>query len=171
MSRQPSFAHAFEQRIAIRRAAQRDAAPLRRLLRAYFRAIQDAVGPQDAKAAAAFYLRPPAAAWLAWVDGMPAGCVGMRPHGRRACELKHLYVLPRARGLRLGRRLVRAAHRRARCAGYQAIYLDTLVSMAAAQTLYVREGYVTCAPYYHDGVRRIFMRKSFANANPTVQRA
>jgi ribosomal protein S18 acetylase RimI-like enzyme len=139
-------------------------------LRKYFRSIEAQVGRQDPEAATAAYLRTPASAWLAHADGLPAGCVAMRPLAGRICELKHLFVLPRYRGMRLARRLMRAAHRHARAAGFTAVNLDTLESMTSAQALYIREGYVTCEPYYEDGVRRIFFCKTLGSRHHRLQR-
>jgi len=132
-------------------------------LQEYFQSIESQVGLQDADAAAAFYVRSPAAAWLAVVDGSPAGCVAMRPLAGRGCELKHLFVLPRFRGMHLARRLIRAVHGHARAAGFAAVNLDTLESMSAARALYEQEGYVECAPYYEDSVPRIFFRKTLGD--------
>jgi putative acetyltransferase len=162
-----SATRAPQQRIQVHRGQARDAIALAGLLGKYFRAIQAEVGPQDAGAAAALYLRAPAAAWLARVGGKTAGCVAVRPLGRWKCELKHLFVLPRYRAMHLARRLVRAVHRHAGRAGYRDVYLDTLASMAAAQALYVREGYAACAPYYEDPVHRIFMKKHLGGRRNT----
>lgn len=143
----------------VQRAQPHDAPSLASLLGTYFHTIEVEVGAQDAQAAAASYLQPPAAAWLARVGGTPAGCIAARPLGRRKCELKHLFVMPEYRAMHIARRLVRAVHRHARRVGYQAIYLDTLASMAAAQALYAREGYAKCAPYHDDTIHKIFMSK------------
>lgn len=145
--------------VAIRRARRRDANVLARLLRGYFRSIEREVGPQDANETAAFYACPPGAAWIAMIDGKPAACACLRKLRSRSCELKHLYVASPYRGSGLGRRLLRFVHRHARRAGYRAVFLDTLRSMNAAQSLYAHEGYVPCAAYYRDPVSRIFMRK------------
>jgi ribosomal protein S18 acetylase RimI-like enzyme len=50
--------------------------------------------------------------------GKALGCVGVRPQSETECEIKRLYVRPDARGVGLGRALVRAAIDGARAMGY-----------------------------------------------------
>lgn len=84
---------------------------------------------------------------LAWVDGRPAGCVGVRPFAGDICELKRLYVSPAQRGLNLGVRLCKGAIAQARRLGYRAMRLDTLPSQQAAHALYSRLGFRPIPPY------------------------
>lgn len=59
--------------------------------------------------------RPPAGGlFLARVDDMAAGCVGIRPLRERICEMKRLYVRPAHRGAGLGPLLVQTAIEAAR---------------------------------------------------------
>ncbi|MBS0326558.1 MAG: GNAT family N-acetyltransferase [Proteobacteria bacterium] len=84
------------------------------------------------------------------VQTFDAGCVALRPIGAHTAELKRLYLRAEARRGGWGRRLALAAIERARSLGYREIKLDTLATMAAAQTLYASLGFVPCAPYYRN---------------------
>ena len=96
------------------------------------------------------YAPPKGALFLARVDGEAAGCVGVRPLAADICELKRLYTRSAFRGRGLGRKLLEAAVGAARAAGYAAIRLDTLPSMADAQALYARLGFREIEAYRED---------------------
>lgn len=81
--------------------------------------------------------------------------------GRNYCEMKRLFVYPKARGRQVARLLVRESMARARDAGYDDVVLDTLPRLAAALALYRSEGFEEISPYYynpHPGV--FFMKKA-----------
>lgn len=82
--------------------------------------------------------------------GEVLGCVGLRPIAPEGCcEMKRLYVAPRARGLGLGGALVAAIIAEAVRIGYREMRLDTLPSMAEAMALYRKAGFAPIPPYYH----------------------
>jgi ribosomal protein S18 acetylase RimI-like enzyme len=93
------------------------------------------------------YAPPAGDIWLAWTEGMPAGCVALRPLADETCEMKRLYVRPTYAGQGLGRALAEAAVAGARQRGYRAIRLDTLESMTAANALYKKLGFHTIGAY------------------------
>lgn len=84
---------------------------------------------------------------VAWNDGSPVGCGGIRMLDRATAEVKHLYVRPAARGTGLGRALLEELERRASVRGATAVVLDTNERLAAAQGLYRSSGYSEVAPY------------------------
>jgi len=94
---------------------------------------------------------PPAGAMLIarGADDRALGCVALRPiAGEGVCEMKRLYVEPKARGSGLGGALIAAVIESARTAGYREMRLDTLPTMAAARAMYARAGFREIAPYY-----------------------
>ena len=82
-------------------------------------------------------------AWLvAYLDGEPVGCGGLRTLAPRIGEIKRMFVVPPVRGRGVGRRLLRALEERARAAGHERVRLLTTPLLAEACALYAAAGYV-----------------------------
>lgn len=81
--------------------------------------------------------------WIAERNGEFAGCVFLIQHRKEkyAAQLRLLLVEPRARGLGIGRRLVRECTTFARQCGYRKIVLYTNSVLDSARTIYQAEGY------------------------------
>jgi DNA-binding MarR family transcriptional regulator/GNAT superfamily N-acetyltransferase len=84
---------------------------------------------------------PREAAWIAELDGAPAGCVFCMRKDDRTAQLRLLLVEPAARGLGLGERLVAECLAFARRAGYRETVLWTNDILAAARRIYQRAGF------------------------------
>lgn len=123
----------------------------RSLFREYAKAIGTDLEYQgfaaELAAAPAPYTPPHGLLLIAYVDGDVAGCVGMRPIGAANGEMKRLYVRSAHRSFGLGRQLVEAVIQSACDAGYSELRLDTLPTMASAQALYQRLGFIEIPPY------------------------
>ena len=93
---------------------------------------------------------------LARINRVLVGCVAVRNQGTGISEMKRLYVRPQYRGVGLGRRLAEAAILSAQKLGYFRMVLDTLPSMAEAQSLYESLRFREAEGYYPnplEGVR------------------
>lgn len=106
---------------------------------------------------------PPDGGLMVAVDSVSddvLGCIAFRSidlahdflHSRqgdlRYCELKRLYVYPKARGRQVARRLIQEAIQAAKAIGYDEMFLDTLPKMQPAIKLYESEGFNLTKPYY-----------------------
>jgi GNAT superfamily N-acetyltransferase len=131
--------------VEIREAAGRELEIARGLIQEYVDSLGVDLGFQEIeKELAAFpgaYGPPSGRILLAYSDGEPVGCVGLRPFEGDCCEMKRLYVRPEFRGLGAGRALAIAVIDAARELGYRSMRLDTQPGMEAAQELYHSLGF------------------------------
>ena len=92
-------------------------------------------------------LKPPAGVFVvAFSDGEPVACGGLQAtaplaDGRRAGELKRMWVHDDWRGAGLGSRLLRHLEDQARALGHRVARLDTNAALTEAIEMYQRAGY------------------------------
>lgn len=102
-----------------------------------------------------YELTPPSGLLLvAYLREEPVGCGALKFHENAPGELKRMWVAPRARGLGLGRRLLKALEESAREAGVAVLHLETNRTLTEAIELYRHSGYQEVAafndePYAH----------------------
>ena len=103
-----------------------------------------------------------AAAWIAEVDGVPAGSVCCVPDGETTARLRLLLVEPRARGARLGARLVEECLGFARAAGYADIVLLTYDKLAAARHVYQAAGFTLASEHQEEAFGQYMMSQTWS---------
>ncbi len=106
-------------------------------------------------------MAPPKGVFLvAWLDGAPAACGGLKLGvAPGMAEVKRVWTAPTARGLGIARRLLRALEDQARAAGAEAVRLDTNRALTEAQALYRQEGYREVARFNDEPYAHLFFEK------------
>jgi GNAT superfamily N-acetyltransferase len=89
------------------------------------------------------------AGWIAEVDGQRAGCIFCVRGDDTTAKLRILLVLPSARGLGLGQSLVATCVDFARQAGYTRMELYTNDVLAAARSIYLKQGFRLTQEWAH----------------------
>jgi putative acetyltransferase len=92
------------------------------------------------------YAQPEGRIILADFDGQLEGCVALKKVSIEICEMKRLYVRPRARGFGLGYKLVERVIHEAKLAGYQDMRLDVMAKSEPARQLYKKLGFSVADP-------------------------
>lgn len=78
---------------------------------------------------------------VAYTDGMPAGCGGLRVLADDEFEIKRMYVTPAHRGSGVSTAVLTALEEIARGRGVRRMVLETGDRLPAAMRFYEREGY------------------------------
>ncbi len=77
-------------------------------------------------------------------EGKLFGCGGIAPlegGTKEICELRKMYFMPALRGLGWGKKMMNQCIDSAKLFGYETMYLETLESMEAANSLYKKFGF------------------------------
>lgn len=108
---------------------------------------------------AADMIRPRGVFLLAFSDGLPLGCVGLKGSGGPVAEIKRLWVSPDARGMGLARRLMTAAEDAALDLGIATLRLDTNSALPEAEALYRNSGWTEIDRFNDDPYPDLFFEK------------
>jgi GNAT superfamily N-acetyltransferase len=108
---------------------------------------------------AADMIQPRGTFLLAWSDGLPVGCVGLKGDGGELGEVKRLWVAPAARGQGLARRLMSEVEDAARQLGIRVLRLDTNSALPEAIELYRSTGWVEIPRFNDDPYPDVFFEK------------
>jgi GNAT superfamily N-acetyltransferase len=88
-----------------------------------------------------YYGRPGHGFWVAEIDGVVAGMVGLEDVGKGAAEVRRMYVAAEFRRNGIGRKLLRFVEDKARAMGYERMVLSTSALQPQAKALYEVAGY------------------------------
>lgn len=88
--------------------------------------------------------------WIAEIDGERVGCAFLVKDSEDVARLRLVLVEPHARGLGLGRDLVRRSIAFARKAGYHKVTLWTHSVLTAARAIYQKEGFQLTRQWVHE---------------------
>ncbi len=99
-------------------------------------------GPAPSAADIALFL-------IAYADGRPVGCGGLRPLEPGAVEVKRMYVVPEWRGRGVSTAVLSALESAAARRGWTTLRLETGPAQTAAIRFYERSGYVRIPGFGH----------------------
>lgn len=106
-------------------------------------------------------LGPPHGTFLVgYLDGTAVCGGGLKRLSDDACEIKRMYVVPKARGRGLARELLHALEEAARGLGYAVARLDTGPRQSHAQRFYEKEGYAVIPNFNDNPVATYFGEKA-----------
>lgn len=95
------------------------------------------------------HARPRGDILVAEQDGAVIGCAMYYPLKLDGvCEIKRVFVDPKARGQSAGRKLMQAGMERARRDGHTRMVLDTMIALTEAIALYEALGFTPADPLY-----------------------
>lgn len=121
--------------------------------------------PLDARA-----FSPPTGTFLvAWTDGRPAACGGLRTVRPGVGEVKRMWVDPGARGRGLARLVLAGLEQAGRDLGHTRLLLETGTLQPEALQLYASAGWTRTAPYgeWRDSPLSVcFARELVAEGSP-----
>lgn len=97
------------------------------------------------------YAPPEGRLYLAYFNGVLAGCIALRKFDKTTCEMKRLYVRDSFRGKKIGMELVSLVISDALEIGYGRMVLDTYEDvMRDAVSMYRKFGFTETEPYYNN---------------------
>jgi len=91
----------------------------------------------------------------------PLGCGALKLTPGRPAYLKRMWVAPGARGLGLGRRLLRALEQYAQATGAPGVQLETNRALSEAIAIYRRAGYTEVEPFNDEPYAHHWFEKRF----------
>jgi DNA-binding MarR family transcriptional regulator len=113
-------------------------------------------------AATADLIEPAGLFLVAWLRGQPIGCGALKFHSDEPSEVKRMWVDTGARGLGVGRRILRGLEEHARRRGVDVLRLETNHSLSEAIGLYRSHGYREVTPFNDEPFAHHWFEKTIA---------
>jgi putative acetyltransferase len=88
--------------------------------------------------------------FIVYLNGMPAGVIGLRRLSEREGEVKRMFVKETARGQGIGKLLLTTCIDTAKALRYNTLKLDTADFMKAAHKLYAEHGFLEIPAYRYN---------------------
>lgn len=104
-------------------------------------------------------IRPRGTFLVAFSDGLPLGCAGLKGTDKGYAEVKRVWVSPAARGLGLAKRLMSEIEDAARGLGISTLRLDTNKALPEAIALYRNSGWTEIDRFNDDPYPDFFFEK------------
>lgn len=141
----------------------------RQCLEAYFNELaqrfENGFDPVQSNAAEDPDMAAPCGAFLiAWLNGRPVACGGVKTIAPHTGEIKRMWVAPEVRGMGIARRLLDAIETEARRLGMTRVCLDTNRALVEAQAMYRKAGYRDAARYNDNPYAHFWFEKDLAPA-------
>ena len=108
------------------------------------------------------FCRPTGTFVVAYEEGRPVGCGGVKRLDDHAAEIKRVYVAPEVRRTGVARRIVEHLENFARDTGYGVVRLDTGDQQPEALALYRASGYRAIADYNANPEASFWFEKALA---------
>lgn len=106
-------------------------------------------------------LAPPMGAWfVAYLEGRPVGCGGLKAHDGEVAEIRRLFVAESARGSGTGRTLLEKLESHARRLGYERVRLTTGDRQPEALALFESAGYRQIPAFNDNTFTRHWLEKT-----------
>jgi GNAT superfamily N-acetyltransferase len=142
----------------------------RALQQAFFRDIASRYqgwDPDGGPSADPAELSPPGGAWfVAYLDGRPVGCGGLKAVDAELGEIRRVFVDESARGHGIGRRLMEALERHATGLGYRRVRLNTGNRQPEALALFRAAGYADVEDFNGYAFAHHWLEKALDPSSP-----
>lgn len=137
-----------EQNLTLRELTSKDDQPIKQIVQSVLEEYHDALpgtayfDPELGRLSSFYQANAKREYWVVCQGSKVVGGGGVAEFDQTGtAEVQKLYLLPEARGLGWGKKLLQAAEKFARKQGYRSLYIETISNMNEAQGLYEHLGF------------------------------